>query len=235
MIHLRTLFCLMSLFGLFACQEDTLDLISFAQVSGHIVNEAGSTLAGVQVATVPPTSIALTDSSGAFLLSGIPAGDYTISTEKTGYRNESLKLALQPEQSATLAIVLGRSTKKQGHLSGTLRDAITQAPVAGVSITTHPATTALLTDADGRFHLDSLAVGDYQVRIKKLGYQTDSVVVAVTEQKTTRIELLLTPQAAVSFLTPVSPSASRTKHLMEHKRIHSKIYDEVQNSPDPLV
>ncbi len=206
MIHLRTLSCLMALFVLLACQEDTIDLVSFAQLSGHITDEAGAPLTGVQVATVPPTSIARTDSSEAFLLTSIPTGDYTVTAEKSGYRNESLKLALQPEQTATLAIVLGQSAKKLGRLSGTLRDALTQAPVAGVSITTHPATTALLTDADGQFRLDSLAVGDYQIHIKKLGYQTDSVVVAVTEQKSTQIALLLTPQAAVGSLNPESPT-----------------------------
>ena len=174
-------------------------------------------MAGVQVATVPPTSIALTDSSGAFLLTSIPTGDYTITAEKTGYRNESLKLALQPEQTATLAIVLGPSAKKQGNLSGTLRDALTQAPVAGVSITTHPATTALLTDANGQFRLDSLTVGDYQVRIRKLGYQTDSVVVAVTEQKSTRIELLLTPQAAVGFSTRSLPH-THEDHIYQKRK-----------------
>jgi len=205
MNHLRKLFFLLSLGTLLACQEDTIDLITFAQLSGTVSDEAGNSLAGVQVSTVPPTSVTLTDSSGAFQLPGIPTGEYTIAAEKSGYRTESLKLALQPEQSAALAITLGPIEKKLGGLSGILRDALTQAPLAAASIETDPATTGLLTNAEGKFQLDSLVAGEYRIEIKKLGYQPDTVTVAVAEGKHTTLELLLAPQVATSISQPVSP------------------------------
>ncbi|MGB3586928.1 MAG: carboxypeptidase regulatory-like domain-containing protein, partial [Tunicatimonas sp.] len=205
MHYLRNLFLLFCLSGLLACQEDTIDLVTFAQLTGTVTNEAGNPVAGAQVSTVPPTSVALTDSSGTFQLAGLPTGEYTITTQKTGYRNESFKLSLLSEQIATLAFALVPAKANRGSITGTIRDAITQNPVNGASIETHPATTGLLTSADGTFQLDSLTTGDYRIEIKRLGYQPDTVTVAVSEGKPTKVELLLIPQAVTGFSYPTSP------------------------------
>ena len=205
MPHLRTLVSFLSLCLLLACQEDTIDVINFAQIEGQITTEDGSPLAGAQLSTIPATSISLTDSSGGFQLESLPAGEYTLVAEKSGYQEKSLKMVLDPEQVATLAITLMPSAKKHGQLSGILRDAITQSSVTGASLTTKPATTVLLTDAEGAFRLDSLATGTYTLYVEKVGYQPDSVAVAITESKPTNIQLMLTPQVGNATTVPVAP------------------------------
>ncbi|MEQ9438011.1 MAG: carboxypeptidase regulatory-like domain-containing protein [Cyclobacteriaceae bacterium] len=205
MPHLRTLVSLLSLCLLLACQEDTIDVITFAQIEGQITTEDGSALTGAQLSTIPPTSITLTDSSGAFWMESLPAGEYTLTAEKNGYQDKSLKLVLDPQQVATLAITLMPSAKKHGQLSGILRDAITQSPVTGASLTTKPATTVLLTDANGAFQMDSLAIGTYTLYLEKVGYQSDSVAVAITESKPIDIQLMLTPQVGNATSVPATP------------------------------
>lgn len=193
MKYLKTLSFIFCMAVLMACQEETIELTSYASLKGQVTNQAGSPLADVEVSTVPPTTISLTDSSGHFHIADIPSGEYTIFAETNSYQQKSVKLLLNPDESTFLAIILKKIVPKQGSIKGIVRDAVTFLPISKVSLSTDPATTVLLTDDNGEFRLDSLALGDYELRTRKLGYISDSVSVAVNGGKKTDVELLLTP------------------------------------------
>ena len=58
-----------------------------------------------------------------------------------------------------------------GTISGQVLDANDNSPVAGVSISTSPASSTVITDADGRFKIDEVPVGEVIVTAKKIEYR----------------------------------------------------------------
>ena len=188
-----------------ACQEDTINPEATGTLSGTVVNQRGEALTNAQVETSPASSIVLTDSSGTFVMEGVPVGEYTVTAKLADFKNESVKVTVSENQTAQVVISLESRASSQGSVAGTLLDAVNNTPVVGASITTVPPTVALITDAAGRFVIDSLPVGDYTIRAKKGGYQTDSVSVAVRESKATPATLLLNPVDLSAFNVPVQP------------------------------
>lgn len=79
----------------------------------------------------------------------------------------------------------------EGKITGVVLKANTDAPIPGVSISTSPATTAIVTDAEGKFTLSNVPGGDYSITAKKAGLKTETVSVAVTDGNTTSVTLVL--------------------------------------------
>ena len=188
-----------------ACQEDTINPEAIGTLRGNVIDAAGEAMARVRVETSPASSIVLTDSAGQFVLEGIAVGEYTVTAKQADFKNESVQVSVGANQTTQVVISLEPRTASQGSLSGTLLDAISNTPVTGASITTYPPTLALITDAAGQFLLDSLPVGNYTIRAKKGGYQTDSVAVAVQQGKPTPVTMLFTPSNPTAFNVPVQP------------------------------
>ena len=78
-----------------------------------------------------------------------------------------------------------------GGIEGVVLDYETSSPLAGASITTSPPTDAIVTNAEGRFVLDELSVGNYTIQAKKPGYGTNSVTVSVRENRMTQATVFL--------------------------------------------
>ena len=188
-----------------ACQEDTINPAAVGTLRGSVVNQQGEAMANAQVETSPASSIVLTDSTGAFIMEGVPVGEYTVTAKRTDFKNESVKVTVSENQTTRVVISLESRASSQGSLSGTLLDAVSNTPVVGASITTHPPTVALVTNVAGQFVIDSLPVGKYTILAKKGGYQTDSVSVAVKEGKATPATMLLNPADPTAVNVPVQP------------------------------
>ncbi|GHA54148.1 hypothetical protein GCM10007389_01770 [Pontibacter akesuensis] len=96
----------------------------------------------------------------------------------------------------------------EGSLSGQVLDASSGEPLASVSISTAPATSAIVTDADGRFRIPDIEGGAYNIMAKKAGYKPESVSVAVKNDKETAVILQLTESTTGNGApgVPSSPS-----------------------------
>ncbi len=64
-------------------------------------------------------------------------------------------------------------------------------PIARASVTTSPATEAILTEDDGSFEFNEIPTGDYSITIRKSGFERSSVSVSVREHHTARATILL--------------------------------------------
>lgn len=80
-----------------------------------------------------------------------------------------------------------------GSIEGRVVNDETGAAVQGASITTSPATSAPLTDSEGRFALRDIEAGEYTVRARKSEFETATVSVAVREDETTEATILMIP------------------------------------------
>lgn len=84
-----------------------------------------------------------------------------------------------------------------GTISGKVMNDSTGEPVAGVSITTNPATSAPATGPDGEFVLSDVEAGEYSVSAQKFGFENSSVPVSVDRNETTNATILLVPEEQV--------------------------------------
>lgn len=80
-----------------------------------------------------------------------------------------------------------------GNISGSVLNADTNAGVADVSITTQPATNAILTDKNGSFELKNVPTGSIVISAEKPGYTAKTVSVTVRENETSTARILLQP------------------------------------------
>src|SRR5690625_1291741 len=78
-------------------------------------------------------------------------------------------------------------------IRGVVLDDTTGAAVAGASVTTTPATEAILTNNSGEFRIDDIPTGDYAIIVRKYGYERRTVNVAVRENRTTQATITLSP------------------------------------------
>ncbi|QJX46571.1 hypothetical protein HMJ29_06315 [Hymenobacter taeanensis] len=89
-----------------------------------------------------------------------------------------------------------------GSVQGIVRDARTNQLLPSVSITTTPATSSLVTDAQGVFDLSNVPTGRLTLVASKADYQQTTVAVTIDENKTTTVTILL-----AKSLNTAAPSA----------------------------
>ena len=78
-----------------------------------------------------------------------------------------------------------------GSIKGILTDAETGSPISGVSVTTSPGTSALISDHSGGYIFSDIDEGSYVVKASKINYQTASVNVAVKKNETTTADIVM--------------------------------------------
>jgi len=93
----------------------------------------------------------------------------------------------------------------EGEISGIVKNAETDIPMAGVSISTSPASTVVITDEEGKFRLVGIAGGNYSISAKKAGYKNESLPISVKNERLTDVIIMMTAEGATSN-TPAPPT-----------------------------
>lgn len=88
-----------------------------------------------------------------------------------------------------------------GNVNGTVTYLSSGAPAAGVEVSTIPATTTILTNAQGNFALTDVATGGYSVIASIEGYKNATYKVVVSRDKSVNVNLQLEHDTS----TPASP------------------------------
>ena len=83
----------------------------------------------------------------------------------------------------------------RGSIQGQVRDFDTREPLGGVSISTNPPTSSIITDDEGRFRIDDLPTGNYSVAGRLSGYDQNSITIAVRDGEITSADLFLEQEA----------------------------------------
>ena len=78
-----------------------------------------------------------------------------------------------------------------GTIEGQVMDGETYLPLAGVMISTTPASVTLLTDTEGKFSIPKVKEGDIDVNLEKMDYLSNSLKVAVFEGEVTSMDFLI--------------------------------------------
>lgn len=88
--------------------------------------------------------------------------------------------------------------EQYGQLKGIIYDASTETPMHGVTLTTNPASTALVSNDEGVFHFNKVKSGDLAISIKKKDYQTQTVNVNVEHDEETFVTIYMTKDEATN-------------------------------------
>ena len=71
-----------TVFMVFSCSEDTIDLEGLGAITGSVVSEGDNEpIENVKVETNPGTSTVFTDENGKYQINGVPAGKYSLSAQ----------------------------------------------------------------------------------------------------------------------------------------------------------
>lgn len=91
--------------GLLPAQED-------ATLIGRVMDTDGVPIATVTIrlSGVGPDRVVVSDGAGAYRITAIPPGNYTLSAERLGYRRAETSLRLSPGESRTLDVRLATAT-----------------------------------------------------------------------------------------------------------------------------
>ena len=94
---------------LWACQEQTVDPVSFGSLSGTVVdNFNNKPLEGVEINTNPSSSVVFTDSLGQFSVAEIATGEYSFTARKNGYEKTFVNATISPGVNTEIAFQMDR-------------------------------------------------------------------------------------------------------------------------------
>ena len=139
-------------------------------VSGAIVDSGGAPLPGVSVSV--GSASALTDAGGNYTITGIPAGDYTLTPSKTGYAFNPTSRPVSVGPDATGLNFIAVSSASNYSISGRVIAAANSTAMPGVIISDGNGHTAT-TSSDGTYILGGLITGTYTITPSKDGFYFD--------------------------------------------------------------
>ncbi len=193
-------------------QEDTpVDPPTTGTISGMITEQTtGIALESASVFTEPATSLVTTDANGAYRITTVEPGDYSVTAVKNGYDTMSVAVTVTAgaETIADFIMVKTDSTGSRyfGDLQGVVRNSKNGLPIPKVNIFTVPASQSVTTDDIGKYKIENIAIGEYVVTAEKAGYDTVNISVVIQAGQITEADF---------FLTEVDTSTPPTTGMIE--------------------
>ena len=167
-------------------------------IEGAVINAiSGAPVAGARIELQGAHVKA--DAAGHFRFDGLGPGSYTLNASAAGYLPGYQTASLSSDQDSVIA---GIPLMPQGVIAGTVTDALSGAPVAGVRVVIDwgkQASAIAFSDVAGRFQLDGLNAGDHNLMTVREGYlRASHPVVLAAGQHSGDIRIPVTPQAVIA-------------------------------------
>jgi TonB-linked SusC/RagA family outer membrane protein len=187
-------------------------------LSGVVVDaDSGAPLTGASVAvkdgkTQAAVGTPLTSNAdGAFTLAKAPQVDLLVEVTAPGYQPVTL-----PVKAGKAAMMVAVALRKEPpppppqavptrSIVGLVRDAQTNAPIAGAKVELAGSGTSVLTDADGLFAIDGVGMSDVALQVTAQGYNATTIA---ADAETATVKANLEPGAGAP-----PPDAPRTRSL----------------------
>ena len=101
-----------------------------------------------------------------------------------------------------------------GSLEGTVLDQDDQSVITGVLVSTAPASNSLITEEEGKFLMEEIPVGEYEIILEKSDYINSRETVIISEGVTTQITILL-QKKSINNSPPNLPTSESPNNLAE--------------------
>jgi len=158
-------------------------------ITGTVRDSASNPLSGVTVRTVGASFSAVTNQSGQYTLSNVPAGTYTLEASKSGYVTQTQSnVQVVANQTTTVNFTL---IANLGQITGTVRDGC-NTPIGGATVRTTTGGYTATTAQDGSYTISNITGGTYTVEASKDGFITQTVAnVSVNAGQSTQVNFNL--------------------------------------------
>jgi len=159
-------------------------------ITGTVTDaEDGSPVVGAIVSD--GTRTVVTDATGEYTIDNVPPGSYQVVASKEGYESSSATVNVLQGTTAVANIFLSQIIVP-GSITGLVTDAKDGSAIWGAQVSDGIRT--VLTDAAGRYTINDVPPGSYQVVASKEGYEilTSTATVTVLEGSTAVADLSLT-------------------------------------------
>ncbi|WP_158616624.1 beta-sandwich domain-containing protein [Corallococcus sp. CA054B] len=168
-------------------------------VAGTVLLEGGVGVANIEVALVDTDFTTQTNDQGAFALTGIPTGTYTLRARRDTYLPYEQQVEVRANAQTSVSGLLYR---ERGDVTGrvVLEDGESAANLTVIA--DGPERMGTTTDAEGRFSMPGLLTGAYTVSAFKDHYVSPEVPVEVRLDEPATVELTLTRAGAPTLVLP---------------------------------
>ncbi|MCC6244195.1 MAG: carboxypeptidase regulatory-like domain-containing protein [Gemmatimonadaceae bacterium] len=174
---------------------------------------AGASISIRTAGTSTQVDVVTTGADGSYRSNPLPAGSYDLHHSAAGYNNSPLFSrtlvggADTPETSLPVVLMVPTGTAN-GNLTGTVRDATTNAVIASATVeirngggnTTGAALASTVSAANGTYSFTNLPAGIYTVRATKATYAEGSVNATISQATQTAPVLFMSPTGSNPFV-----------------------------------
>lgn len=172
--------------------------VTLIRLTGKIQGNVTASGAGVEGATIIVTSSAgqvfnaVTGAGGAYEVTGLNTGNFTVKASRSGYRSSQLNNVSITTSNLTVTSNITDLQLNNSTITGVIRDAAGNTILnANVSVSGAEGSGAAVTNTSGSYSVAGLAPGNYTVSASKAGYITKSTIVNLTNTLT--VDLNLSP------------------------------------------
>lgn len=210
-------------------------------ISGNVADLNGSPVRNAKVfPTKDPSTYTFSNSSGAFLLTGIDDGDTKVAAEiiinGVSYYGENTESIFSGEQAKSMNLVIGRRDQ-MGRFKGKVGDRFGN-DIEGARVFANNGSLGsviAVTDKNGSFEMFLHSGYDYTVQAGALGYDSDSDLIRLSVGETRTQNYLLSNPTDVGFGPPQNFSAIAWTSPRESTRSprDSNAYEAIKRAIDP--
>ncbi len=137
----------------------------------------------------------VTDASGKAVVTSLTSGEFTLSIDSDNYKPLQQSLTLKRGDNP---VMVALETKVEFfNASGTVKNAISEEVVGGVTVTTKSGPVS--TDGEGKFQLADVQTGDLEITLEKSGFEKKTAKVTLVKDEP--VNLTLYPSGRVVFVS----------------------------------
>ncbi|HMN43127.1 MAG TPA: carboxypeptidase regulatory-like domain-containing protein [Povalibacter sp.] len=173
-------------------------------VTGHVLRSGTSAPIEGAVVTSAAGGQVLTNAEGHFALSGIAAGETTLTIGKAGYASVSRAVSVRNGQFTNAGTVLLAQLPQLALVRGRIVDAHDGSVLGGVNVSlSGPGVASASSNALGEFEIANLPPGSYSVRFERTGYRLANGMLDAPAGSVTAIQQGLTRDGAFLDESPI--------------------------------
>ncbi|MBY6036635.1 carboxypeptidase regulatory-like domain-containing protein [Fictibacillus nanhaiensis] len=200
-------------------------------LTGTVINEeTGEPISGasIQVQLMDTNGVIITttfsDQNGEFIIEDLVASSYSVIVNAEGFTTASSTVRLLPGSVSSINIAMA---PLPGYITGTLRDGISELPIAGATIkvsnTSGAVVDTMLTSTNGEFLSVGLSDGIYTLTAIAEGYQTKLIGAIVSSGITMNVDIELSPNpgSIIGTVFPVADEVTVQIYTIDNQFVNS--------------
>ncbi len=166
-------------------------------IAGRVTDAVQQPIAGASVSVSSGGGSGITDQAGAYSISGVPRGTYSVTATAGGYVAQTKTVAVTSGATTTLDFSLDVASSPGG-ITGHVTDAAAGSGIPGASVTFSGGSTS--TDQNGAYSFSGVVPGTYSVSAAAAGFLTQTSNVVVSSGTVAQLDLALSrpPPGAIS-------------------------------------